>query len=144
MLRDGNTTSWLRYICSTHFRYRRKKLRFLGRKGAETFTKENDRKEAMVTIEQCDQPEERGDARPSPSARVVDLWPAAGVPAKQLVEVPPTEVPLEGVAGIDSPITEKLPLLSSMRLLKSEKPNPQRLRINLARYNGGTPSEFFF
>ena len=89
--------------------------------------KENDRDEATATIEQSNEPEERGEARPSPSARVVDLWPAAGVPAKQLVEVPPTEVPLEGVAGTDSPITEKLPLLSSIRLLKSEKQNPQRL-----------------
>ena len=49
---------------------------------------------------------------------MVALAPAPPVTVKQLVEVPPTDDPLEGVGGKDSPITEKLPLLSSMRLLK--------------------------
>ena len=48
---------------------------------------------------------------------MLDLPPAPPVTVKQLVEDPPTEVPLEGVDGEDSPMTEKLPLLSSMRLL---------------------------
>ena len=52
---------------------------------------------------------------------MVDLAPAPPVTVKQLVEVPPTDEPLEGVGGKDSAITEKLPLLSSMRLLEGKR-----------------------
>ena len=70
-------------------------------------------------------PVERGEARPSPSERALDLPPVPPPPVtvKQLVEDPPTEDTLDGIDGIDgiegddSPMTENVPLLSSMRLL---------------------------
>ena len=70
-------------------------------------------------------PVERGEARPSPSERALDLPPVPPPPVtvKQLVEDPPTEDTLDGIGGIDgiegddSPMTENVPLLSSMRLL---------------------------